>query len=82
MPKGKERSSQVKDGQDGSLLVDESTPWEGRSPRELTKSYRTYSFRAEGMGRLDQDASRVGEYERELPRKGGALPSSRGVRNG
>ena len=36
-------------------------PWKGQSPRVLTKAFETFRFRPEGMGRLDQDASHVGE---------------------
>ena len=41
-------------------------PWRGQSPRVLTKAHLAFSFTAEGMGRLDQDASRVGENDQEL----------------
>ncbi len=41
-------------------------PWQGQSPRVLTRSYLAFSFTAEGMGRLDQDASLVGDIEQEL----------------
>ncbi len=40
-------------------------PWEGKSPRVLTRAFRAFSFTAEGMGRLDQDASPVGDIEQE-----------------
>ena len=40
-------------------------PWAGFSPRELTRSFGTFSFTAEGMGRLNGDAGpeRGGESE-------------------
>jgi len=38
-------------------------PWGGRSPRELTRCAQSFSFTAEGMGRLDQVASHVGDRE-------------------
>ena len=41
-------------------------PWRGQSPRVLTRAHLAFSFTAEGMGRLDQDASRVGENDQEL----------------
>jgi len=31
-------------------------PWGGRSPRVLTRAFEAFSFRAEGMGRLNEDA--------------------------
>ncbi len=40
-------------------------PWEARSPRVLTRAYRAFSFRAEGMGRLDLDAPHAGDTEQE-----------------
>ena len=38
-------------------------PWGGRSPRVLTTSYQTFSLAREGMGRLDLDATHVGDIE-------------------
>ena len=38
-------------------------PWKGVSPRVLTKSFELFSFTAEGMGRLDLDATPVGDEE-------------------
>ncbi len=40
-------------------------PWGGYSPRVLTKAFLARRLRAEGMGRLDQDASHVGDIEEE-----------------
>ncbi len=37
----------------------------GRSPRELTRAFQARRFRPEGMGRLDQDASHIGEINQE-----------------
>ena len=36
-------------------------PWGGKAPRELTRSFMASSLAREGMGRLDLDASRVGD---------------------
>ena len=36
-------------------------PWGGVSPRALTRGASIISFTAEGMGRLDLDASHVGD---------------------
>ena len=36
-------------------------PWGGCSARGLTRAYVAFSFTAEGMGRLDQDAAHVGD---------------------
>ncbi len=38
-------------------------PWRGQSPRVLTRAFGAFSFTAEGMGRLDLDASHVGDQE-------------------
>ena len=40
-------------------------PWGGRSPRGLTKASKAFSFRREGMGRLNEDASHVGDIDLE-----------------
>ena len=66
----------------GQLTLDLRLPWDGYSPRVLTRAYETFSFTAEGMGRLDQDASHVGD----LNIRGGQLalpfPSIYGMRYG
>ncbi len=36
------------------LLEDRTAPWGGRSPRELTRAYKTFTFRA-GTGRVDHE---------------------------
>jgi len=47
------------------LLLALGMPWEGRSPRVLTRAFEEFSFTAEGMGRLDQEAPHVGEINQE-----------------
>ncbi len=52
---------------DEQHVLDLGMPWEGRSPRGLCAVNLALSFTAEGMGRLDLNASHVGEDEqREL----------------
>jgi len=41
-------------------------PWGGQSPRVLTKSYGLFRFRPQGMGRLDLEASHVGDHKSEV----------------
>ena len=48
--------------------------WSGRSPRELTRAYKAFSFVREGMGRLDQDATCPGDLEQEDPLQGVLFP--------
>jgi len=43
----------------------DSRPWNGRSPRELTRAFVAFSLVREGMGRLDLDGSHVGDVECE-----------------
>ena len=38
-------------------LVFKEMPWNGYSPRGLTKAFGSFSFIREGTGRLSQDAS-------------------------
>ena len=40
-------------------------PWNGQSPRELTRAFIAFSLSREGMGRLDLDSSHVGDNECE-----------------
>jgi len=49
-------------------------PWQGSSPRELTRAFQAFSLVREGMGRLDQDASHVGDIEQEDPLQGVLFP--------
>ncbi len=53
-------------------------PWGGRSPRELTRSFETFRFATEGMGRLDLDASHVGDNKQEELRFELLFPFARG----
>jgi len=65
------------------LLLALRLPWDGVSPRLLTAAYLNSTFRAEGMGRLDQDASHVGDIEQEsLPGGQRLFPFEEGVYNG
>jgi len=49
----------------GAVGVGYACPWGGISPRLLTRVHSSISFGAEGMGRLDLDASHVGDIDRE-----------------
>ncbi len=49
----------------GAVGCGADTPWRGQSPRSLCRVSLASSFRAEGMGRLDQNASPVGEDEQK-----------------
>ncbi len=43
----------------------DSRPWNGRSPRVLTRAFGAFSLGREGMSRLDLGASHVGEINQE-----------------
>ncbi len=65
----------------GQLELDLGMPWGGRSPRGLTRAYKTFRFRPEGMGPLNGDASHAGDIEQEELGQL-VLPSVVGVRYG
>ncbi len=64
------------------LELDLRMPWEGRSPRVLTKAFRARSLVREGMGRLDLDASHVGEISQEVQLQLPLFPFEKGVDHG
>ncbi len=47
----------------GQRSLDLRMPWGGRDPRVLTKSRLNVRFAPEGMGRLDLEASHVGDEQ-------------------
>jgi len=58
-------------------------PWGGQSPRVLTTAYKNFNLAAEGMGRLDQDGSHVGELRALAPPfRGGQFLLYLEVKNG
>ncbi len=57
-------------------------PWEGRAPRDLTRLSLARSLVREGMGRLDQDASHVGENEEREVQLDLPFPFALGGENG
>ena len=38
------------------VAVEVAVPWDGRSPRSLTKAYERFSLASEGTGRVNPDA--------------------------
>ncbi len=57
----KRRFAQLELGLDDVRKAVVEEPWGGKSPRVLTRAFVAFSLVREGMGRLDQDASHVGD---------------------
>lgn len=55
----------ISDQLDMFLVPPSREAWGAYSPRALTRGHKCISFTAEGMGRLNEDASPVGDIDRD-----------------